>query len=59
MQKMLAVIALVLLVGYTLSGCAPEEGSEAWCKAMKEKARGDWTANEVADFTRHCVFRRQ
>ena len=59
MQKMLAVIALVLLVGYTLSGCAPDVGSEAWCKAMKEKPRGDWTANEVGDFTRHCVFRKQ
>lgn len=44
-----------LLVG--LSGCAPEVGSEAWCKQMKEKPSGDWTANEAADYAKHCVFK--
>lgn len=57
MGKMLAVIALVLLVGYTLSGCSPDVGSETWCKAMQEKPKGDWTASEAGDFTRHCLFR--
>jgi hypothetical protein len=37
------------------TGCAPV-GSERWCENMKEKAKGDWTANEAADFARHCVF---
>ncbi len=39
-----------------LSACAPEVGSEKWCEQMKEKPKGDWTANEAADFTKHCLF---
>jgi protein involved in sex pheromone biosynthesis len=39
-----------------LSACAPEVGSEKWCDQMKEKSKGDWTANEMADFTKHCIF---
>lgn len=44
-------ISLILL-----SACAPEIGSEKWCSQMKEKSKGDWTANEAADFTKHCIF---
>ena len=39
-----------------LSACAPEIGSEKWCKQMKDKPKGDWTVNEAADFTKHCIF---
>jgi hypothetical protein len=39
-----------------LSASAPEVGSEKWCTQMKERAKGDWTANEAADFTKHCLF---
>ena len=38
------------------AACSPEVGSEEWCKAMKEKPKGDLTANEVADFAKHCVL---
>ncbi|AKH69480.1 Protein of unknown function (DUF3012) [Spongiibacter sp. IMCC21906] len=47
----------VLLALLTLSACAPEVGSEAWCAAMKEKPKGDWSANEAGDYTKHCVFK--
>lgn len=40
-----------------MTGCAPEVGSEAWCKQLQEKPKGDWSANELADFTKHCVFK--
>lgn len=40
---------------FTLSGCAPELGSEAWCKAMKDKPKGDWSTNEAVDFSKHCI----
>lgn len=40
-----------------LTACAPEVGSDAWCADMKEKPKGDWTANEAADFAKHCVFK--
>ncbi|WP_299568923.1 DUF3012 domain-containing protein [uncultured Shewanella sp.] len=45
----------VLVLG--LSACAPEVGSEAWCKQMKEKPSGDWSSNEAADYAKHCVFK--
>lgn len=40
-----------------LTACAPEVGSEAWCADMKEKPKGDWTANEASDFAKHCIFK--
>ena len=39
-----------------LQGCSPEVGSKEWCADIKEKPKGDWTANEAADFTKHCIF---
>ena len=39
-----------------LSACAPEVGSPRWCENMREKARGDWTANEALEFARSCVL---
>ncbi len=49
------LLASIFVVG--LTACAPEVGSEAWCKQMKEKPKGDWTANEAADYAKHCVFK--
>lgn len=46
----------ILFVLFGLSACAPEVGSEKWCQMMKDKPKGDWTANQAADFTRHCIF---
>ncbi len=40
-----------------LNGCAPKVGSDAWCDQMKAKPSGDWTANETADYARHCILR--
>lgn len=50
--SLLAVLAV--LAG--LSGCAPEVGSKAWCEAMNEKPKGDWTANEAMDYAEHCLI---
>lgn len=50
-------IAMVLALTAGLSACAPEVGSDAWCKQMKDKPSGDWTANEAADYAKHCVFK--
>lgn len=49
-----------LLLSCTLmlaAGCAPEVGSERWCTRLKEKPKGDWSANEAADFARYCLFK--
>jgi hypothetical protein len=58
MNKTLKYYFLVLTVpGLALiTACSPEVGSEAWCDAMKEKPRGDWSANHIADFAQHCVL---
>lgn len=55
MNKSIQVLMLSLSLG-VLSACAPEVGSEKWCAQMKEKPKGDWTVNEAADFTKHCIF---
>ena len=47
----------VLLVGGLVVACTPEVGSDAWCEAMREKATGDWTANQAADFAKHCLLK--
>lgn len=55
--KKLFSALLFLLVVVTLSGCAPEVGSDEWCLNLKEKPKGDWTANEATDFAKHCLFK--
>jgi DUF3012 family protein len=45
-----------LAVCMALASCAPKVGTPRWCEAMKQKPRGDWTANEALDFARHCVL---
>ena len=46
----------VTICAFLIAGCEPEVGSEAWCKAMQEKPKGDWTANEAAEYTKSCLF---
>ena len=55
MNKFLIVISFTFSL-FLLGGCAPEVGSKEWCVQMKEKPKGDWTANEAADFTKNCIF---
>ena len=50
--RALAVLLLVSLGG----GCTPEVGSPEWCERMDETPKGDWTANQAADYARHCLF---
>ncbi|TNE34462.1 MAG: DUF3012 domain-containing protein [Alphaproteobacteria bacterium] len=55
MKAVISLLALsVFLLG--LAACSPEVGSKEWCNAMKEKPKGDWTANEAADFAKNCVL---
>ena len=41
----------------SLTACSPEVGSDKWCQQMSDKNKGDWTANEAADYAKHCVFK--
>ncbi|MFA0087512.1 DUF3012 domain-containing protein [Vibrio sp. E150_011] len=49
-------IALAMIIATSLMACT-EVGSDAWCKDMKEKPKGDWTANEASDYAKHCIFK--
>lgn len=55
MRKLLFVVAFMTVAG-VLAACDPDVGSAEWCAAMKDKPKGDWTANEATDFARHCVL---
>jgi hypothetical protein len=52
------VLASSLAVAVLLAACAPEVGSDAWCEDMDEKAAGDWSTNEAAEYAKSCVFRK-
>jgi hypothetical protein len=49
---------LVIVAGLAtlLGACSPEVGSEEWCADMKQKTKAEWTANEAADFAKHCLL---
>jgi hypothetical protein len=40
-----------------IGGCAAEVDSQAWCKEMDVKPKRDRSANNAADYARHCVLR--
>ena len=56
MHDAMKPLAAVLLMAGALAGCSPEVGTDAWCKAMDGKPKGDWSANEAADYAKHCVL---
>ncbi|OGT82350.1 MAG: DUF3012 domain-containing protein [Gammaproteobacteria bacterium RIFCSPLOWO2_02_FULL_61_13] len=56
MKTMLTRLLMLWMLALA-AGCAPEVGSERWCENLKQKPKGDWSANEVTDFARHCIFK--
>ncbi|MGH8119904.1 MAG: DUF3012 domain-containing protein [Gammaproteobacteria bacterium] len=56
-MKTICIYPIALLGLLSMSGCAPEVGSEAWCKKIAEKPKGELTANEAADYAKHCLFK--
>ena len=53
MRKLFVTLVALML----LSACSPEIGSKAWCDHVQDKPKGDWTANEAADYAKHCLFK--
>ncbi len=53
-SRFLAGLLVLSLIAVT--ACEPEIGSEAWCERMDDTPKGDWTANQAADYARHCLF---
>lgn len=59
MQKFTKIAIMASFMAFSLVGlsaCSPEVGSKEWCEEMKEKNKGDWTANEAAEFAKSCLF---
>ena len=46
----------VVVASLAPAACAPKVGSERWCKAMDDKPKVDWSANDAAAYTKHCVL---
>jgi hypothetical protein len=40
-----------------LVACSAEVGSKEWCNGLKEKPKGEWSANEAKDYAKHCLFK--
>jgi len=32
-------------------------GSKAWCEDMADKPKGDWSANDAAEYTKYCILK--
>jgi len=56
-MKTFHIYAIALLALLAVPGCSPEVGSEAWCKKIAEKPKGEWTGNEAAEYAKHCLFK--
>ena len=57
MYKTWINLVLTASIMVLITGCAPEVGSEAWCKKLSEKPKGEWTANEASEYARSCLLR--
>ncbi len=55
MKKMLVTI-FALLIALSFSGCSAEPGTKAWCDAMKQKPKSEWTADNAGTFTKYCLL---
>ena len=55
LQKLGVLVTVTALAGF-LTACSPEVGSKEWCEDLKSKAKGEWSANEAADFAKHCIL---
>lgn len=55
MKSLLSLVGVAALVSF-LGACSPEVGSKEWCEEIKGKDKMDVTAQEAADFAKHCVF---
>lgn len=54
--KKITTLGFIAAFGLGIAACSPEVGSPEWCEQMKEKPKGDWTANEAAEFAKNCVM---
>jgi len=56
-MKKIATIAILAIFALMTTGCSPDVGSKEWCQQMDQKPKGDWTANEAAEYAKHCILK--
>lgn len=56
MKRSITLFLFAVVSSLLISACSPDVGSEEWCAQLKEKPKGDWSANEAADYSKHCLF---
>ncbi|MGB0670810.1 MAG: DUF3012 domain-containing protein [Rhodospirillales bacterium] len=56
LKSVLSAAVIGLTAAFALTACEPEVGSKEWCADMKEKPKGDWSANEAAAFAKNCLM---
>lgn len=52
-MKKLLLLPLLLT---QLLACSAEVGSKDWCEELKQKPKGEWSANEAKDYAKNCLF---
>ena len=56
-MKLMIIILGGLFACISIAACSPEVGSEQWCADLKNKPNGEWTVNEVGNYTKHCLLK--
>jgi hypothetical protein len=49
--KTILAIAVMLL-----TACSAEPGSEKWCAGKKAQSKSEWSASDLATYTRNCLI---
>ncbi len=50
-------VLVAFLALFAVAACSPEVGSAEWCAQLKEKPKGDWSANEATEFAKSCILK--
>ena len=54
MDRLMLVFVVSALVVTT--ACAPEVGSERWCRKMADTPKADWSMNDARAYAQHCIL---
>lgn len=56
MKIKLSVLTMILGL-FVVGACSPEVGSKEWCADLEKKPKGEWSANEAAEFAKSCILK--
>ncbi|PHS76879.1 MAG: DUF3012 domain-containing protein [Rhodospirillaceae bacterium] len=55
-MKKALTLGFVATFVLAVAACSPTVGTPEWCTEMKDKPKGDWTANEATEFAKNCLM---